>query len=236
MSDETIFTSGEQTPVQATGEQPKPTIVLPDSVKDLVGEGKKYASVEKALEALVHAQNHISNIEVENRELREKMEKAKSAEEVYAAVQEAAKKEKETPAPVKVDEGVIAELLDRKLAEQRAKEAAEANVATVKKALQDKYGEKAEEVYRTRAAELGIGVEFMNGLAAKSSSAVLEYFGLKPSAASVPSRTAGSLNTEALASIHRPSTPPKSVMAGATTKDVTNAWQEAKKRVLEGNQ
>lgn len=232
MTDSTIFDGDGQTPNTSAVEPPKPTINLPDSVKDLVGEGKKYATVEKALEALVHSQNHIATIEADNRAMREKVEKAVSAEDVYATVQELIKKERETHVPVSVDESAIAAMLDRKIAAQREKETTDANVAAVRKALRDKFGEKAEEAYRNRAVELGIGVEFMNGLAAKSPAAVLEYFGVKPNAASVPPRTSGSLNTDALANIHQPQKPARSVMGGSTTKDVTNAWLDAKKRVL----
>ena len=232
MTDSTIFNDDGTTPNQPVVEAAKPTITLPDSVKDLVGEGKKYASVEKALEALAHSQAHIATIEADNKVLREKAEKALTTEDVYATVQELIKKESETRSPVVVDEGMIAEMLDRRIAAQRERETTEANVAAVRKALRDKFGDKAEEAYRSRAAELGIGVEFMNGLAAKSPAAVLEYFGVKPNAASVPARTSGSLNTDALANIHQPQKPVKTVMGGATTKDVTNAWLEAKKRVM----
>lgn len=233
MTDEvTIFGEGA-TPTTPEGTAPAP-LALPDSVKDLVGPGKKYATVEKALEGLAHSQNHIATLETENRTLREKTEKALSVDQVYETVQELLAKERMTSAPTAVDEATIAGLLDRTLTAREQAAAKKANVETVKAALKDKFGDKAEESFKAKAAELGVGVGFLNDLAAASPKAVLEYFGTKP-AASLPPRTSSTVNTDALSATPRPPGTLPSVMAGATTKQVTSVWAELKKRRMEGN-
>ena len=58
---------------------PAPTgIKLPDEALDLIGEGKKYGSVEAALKALPHAQKHIATLEAEAQALREQLAKEKA--------------------------------------------------------------------------------------------------------------------------------------------------------------
>lgn len=238
MTEQTIFnedgTPQKQEEGAPSGEvvTPKPAISLPDNVKDLVGDGKKYASVEKALEALGHSQEHIARIEAENAELRGKMQGGLSTEEVYAAVQELLEKEKgKTSQPPSLDEAGIASLLDRKLAEREAATVKARNIDTVKKALRDKFGDKAEEAYINKAKELGIGVNFLNSLAEASAPAALEYFGLKPGAAASINKTTSSVNTAALSAAQKPNDPPPRIMQGATTQDMTAAWQRAKKNL-----
>ena len=77
MADEILF-AGELTPDPANAAPT--TVSIPDNVKDLIGEGKKYATLEKALEALGHSQAHIAKIEADNAELRAKAEKAVDSE------------------------------------------------------------------------------------------------------------------------------------------------------------
>lgn len=229
MTDATIFDDQPATPPANEVTPPvAPTIVLPDSVKELVGPGKKYTSVEKALEALAHSQNHIATLEADNRTLREKAESAVTVDTVYETVQELLKKERSTSGSAPLDEAALGSVLDRKLTEREANAKRAGNVESVKSALTGKFGEKASEVFRAKAEELGLSVQTLNELAATSPKAALEYFGVKPTG--VPSRPSSTVNTEALAS--RPSDPPKikTVMGGATTKEVVATWQEIKKR------
>lgn len=226
MSDETIFggnggsDQGSQTP--PTPQAPQ----LPDNVAALVGEGKKYASVEKALEALPHAQEHISRLEVELAELRKANEGSRSAEEVLRAIQEL-KEKPQTPAgaALSADDitNLVAPLLDKTLAARDAQAKAASNAAEVTKALSTKYGEKAEEQYKAKAAELGISVKRLNELASESPKAVLAYFGTTPAQ---PAPTQGGVNTTGFQS-QQPPAKPKSVMYGASTAEAVAAWRAA---------
>lgn len=231
MTEATIF-DAPPTPPSDQGAPPPPAIVLPDSVKELVGEGKKYATVEKALEALAHAQTHIATIEQDNRTLREKVEGAMSVEKVYETVQELLSKERPTGA-APLDEASIASVLDRKLTEREQNARRAANVESVKQALAGKFGDKASEQFRAKAEELGLSVQTLNELAATSPKAALEYFGVKPN--SVPGRPSSTVNSEALQTRPPEQRPAKTVMGGATSKEVTAAWQTIKERYTKGN-
>lgn len=227
MSDNKLFDDPQTTPEGDANAQPQPaTLVLPDPLKDLVGEGKKYASVEKALESIPHAQAHIQKLEQELKELREAVAKARGVDEVYNTVQDLLKQETATPVPAVVDEDSLAAILDRKLAEREAAKRAQANREAVKKALVEKYGEKAKEAYESRLKELGLGEQFVDSLIAHSPAAALELFGLKGSTPKAPAPSLSSVNTAALNSTPKEQ-PVKTVMGGATTQEIIAAWRAA---------
>lgn len=228
MTDATIFSDGTTPP---NGEAAKPVITLPDSVKDMIGEGKKYASVEKALEALAYSQRHIETLESETRTLREKVAEAASTEDVVRTVQDllAAERAKTgVTAPV-VDEAALSGLLDRKLTEREQRVRETENVSAVKSALLEKHGDKADEFYRERAKELGVTTEFLNSVVASSPAAARELLGLKPATASSAgaSHSRGTIRTEALDTTNTGSggQQKKSVMGGATTSELVDRWK-----------
>lgn len=223
MTDESIFDDGV---TQPNIEQPAELkIVLPDSVKDLVGPGKKYATVEKALEALTPSQTHIQKLEQELKELREGQQHGVDMETVYATVQDLLAKERETRVAPVVDESSLAGVVDRALTAAQQRAQATQNVAVVKDELRKKFGDKAGEAFKAKAEELGVGIAFLNDLAARSPKAVLEFFGGKPNASA---RTHSSINTEALNTRPQPPVEGKSVMNGASAKEVDAAWARIK--------
>ena len=198
-----------------------PTVVLPDEVKDLVGEGKKYGSVEAALKALPHAQSHIARLEAEAKELREKLARQAAFDETVTALNPAAKTTATPFDPKELDS-----VLDRKLQERAEQQAREANIAEFKSAMAAKFGDKAKEVYETKAKELGVGVEFLTAMVAKSATAGKEIFGLKNAANVTTTTPGGKVNTAALPT--DPSQPVKTVMGGAKTSDMVAAFRQAK--------
>jgi hypothetical protein len=224
MPDTTIFSEG-QTP---DGNIAKPAVTLPDSVKDLIGEGKKYTSVEAALAALPHAQSHIQRIEEENKQLREKAGTAVSTEEVLQSVRELLAAERSaTPGKV-VDEATIAGVIDRTLTAREEAANQQRNKEAVMTAMRNKYGDKAEEMYKSRAAELGMSVEYLNSLSRTSATAALELLGVKPTASPSVNPSKGSLNTEAFRTQNIPPQRKNIMTGGATTKDMLEAWRAAK--------
>lgn len=221
MSD-SIF-DGDGTTLPAPSTPPSPP-ALPDHLKELVGEGKKYATVDKALESIPHAQAHISKLEQEMAQLREKVAEAAAVDEVYKKLMDSMNKTGEATPPTVagLDEASVLALLERREAEAVAK----ANVSRVKDALVGKYGDKAEEVYKAKAQELGVTPQFLNEVVRKSPKAAEELFGIKGK--EIPSgTTTGSIRTDAL-NDNRPPAKPKTVMGGATTEDVIAAWRAAK--------
>jgi hypothetical protein len=220
---------GNQTTTQDTTVTPAPDLskILPDSLKDMVGEGKKYASVEKALESIPHAQSHIERLETELKDMRSKVESSVATNEVYDTVKKLLEAERKTPEGGKWDEATLAELLDRKLTERDTLAKQQANVQSVKKALEDKYGDTAKEVYNKKAEELGVSVKFLNDVVAASPNAAFELFGVnKSNSTSVPAGTRSTVNTDAFKP--QPPTQKASIMGGADTADMVAAWRAAK--------
>lgn len=230
MSEETIFGGGNPNPDNGNGAPPPNAQApqLPDNVAALIGEGKKYASADAALAALPHAQEHISKLEAELAELRQKQAGSQSAEEVLRAIEELKKAQAtQHGAPFNPDDlaSLVTPLLDKQLAAREASVRAKANAAEVTKALTDKYGEKAEEQYKAKATELGISVARLNELASESPRAVLAYFGT--SQAPSPPPSSGTVNASSFSHNNQPPAKPKSVMYGASTADAVGAWRAA---------
>lgn len=224
MSDETLFAEATATTEAAAAPQTQQPS-LPEEVMALVGTGKKYATVEDALKSVPHAQTHIARLEQEMQELRERAAQAKAIDDVYEALTSRQQGEQQVTAsaPI-VDERFIDAVLERKLEEQKRAEEKRVNLSKVRESLTTKYGEKAAEVFKKKAEELGINESFLTDLAAKSPVAALELFGANAKekvATSVPS---GSINPQAFVQNQQPA-PPKAVMAGASTSDLLNAWR-----------
>lgn len=225
MSNENLFDEGTtNTNIEQTATT---TIAIPDNVKDMIGDGKKYSSVEKALEALGHSQAHIAKIEQENAQLRDKAGQAVDSQELYKTVQELLEKERETHGSAPLDVASLEALLDRKLTDRETQKIEKDNASTVKDALVKKYQtkEKAQEVFDARAKELGIDLTKM---AKTSPRAALELLGIKSDSSPTPGVTRGGVNTEALK--HTQEAAPvqhKSVMGGHTTNQLLDAWRAA---------
>lgn len=221
MSDENIFDD------QTTVAKETPAVVIPDEVKDLIGPGKKYASLEAALKSIPHAQSHISTLESEMRELRAKVEQGKPSEDVLAAVQEllAAEREKTPGAAVPDVESLVRDVLGRELTAREQQKIAESNLAKVNAAMKEKYGDKAKEMLAAKAAEIGVGVEFLTSVIAKSADAGLRMLGLDAPKQQTVSSSKGSINTAALNVREAPSAPKKLLTGAATMKDWTEEWR-----------
>jgi hypothetical protein len=148
---------------------------LSDKVSELVGEGKKYATEAEALNALVHAQTHISTIETENQTLREKLDNAKKVEDVLskldAQVDNATTNTQQEVDPVDIDA-----LLEEKLT-LREKQAVQINNKnSVNSKMVEMFGDKAQDQMLTKANELGMTVEQMQATAENSPNAFLAWF------------------------------------------------------------
>jgi hypothetical protein len=224
MSEENLFaedTATTETPAAPQTQQPS----LPEEVLALVGTGKKYATPEDALRSVPHAQAHIARLEEEMRELRERAAQAKAIDDVYEALTSRQQSESvaTTIAPV-VDERFIDAVLERKLEEQKRAEEKRVNLNKVKDTLTAKFGEKAPEVFKKKAEELGINEGFLTDLAAKSPVAALELFGANAKEKVSTAVPSGSINPQAFVQNQQPA-PPKAVMAGASTSDLLSAWR-----------
>ena len=210
--------------------QPTP-IVIPDAVQHLVGEGKKYATLDLALAALEPAQLHIDKIQAENAELRASNEKARAQEDILADWKAQISEQTPVPSPQVVSSPTqtpeaIGMMVNQQMEAIAAKAAAKANTEEVTAAMTQHYGDaaKAEAAYIAQAAEMGLGVAGMNTLSAQSPKAVLKMLGITKQSSPAPTPSHGSVNT---ATLNPTSTPVarKSVMAGASHAEQKAAWK-----------
>jgi hypothetical protein len=193
-------------------------------VEDLIGEGKKYATSEKALESLPHKELLIDSLQKQVKELHDELSKAKALEEVL----ESLKKPQETPATSRQEPSASAEsskelearllaALEAKVSERVAEAVPKAaseqseqriraeNRQAVSAALQSAFGDTAPQVLAEKAKELGVTVQELGALSERSPKAVLAYFQVQGSAGT------GSVNTQS------------STQSGAQ-KEGTYAW------------
>lgn len=182
MSDINVFS--EQTP--------------PNPLDALVGEGRKYKSVEDLAKAVEFKEQHINQIEAENAQYRANLQ-----EQIELQRQ----RSQEAPPPPQSGQGqseVDLEQRIRNTLEQTDREKRVAtNVNEVSQKLVDVYGtpEKANEVVKQKAAELGVSIQFLMDSAAQSPKAFYAQIGLNEGnrhAASIN----GKVNPEALANLN----------------------------------
>lgn len=165
---ETIFGDTKNT----TEEQPPASISLPDEVRDLIGEGKKYQNTEEALKALYHSQNHISTIEEENKEMREQIKSHESAKELLDEMKNSSTPTGET----NIDPSAINQMISENLTQREQQQKLTDNMQFVDKQMKQLYGDKAENVLTSKATELGMSIDQMANVAANSPNAFLNWF------------------------------------------------------------
>jgi len=163
-----------------------PEVTGAEALANLVGEGKKYATVEDMAKGAVNAQHHIGTLEQETATLREQSGNNKGVEEVLAAI-----KGIQQPAAQLTEQQQVA-LLDQQAQHQQPKELTVAeqvaaafsardtqviadteasNRATLIKQLGETYGVEASALYEQVGNDLGINLD---ELAGKSPTAVMK--------------------------------------------------------------
>jgi uncharacterized protein YfcZ (UPF0381/DUF406 family) len=198
---------------------------VPPEVANLVGPGKKYATIEAALKSILPAQVHIGTIEQDNADLRKKLEaleaERKNVDDVLAEIKGGQEKTVTTESnPDSIAERVLDTLDKRKEAT-----AATLNLQASSDALIAKFGSKeaAQKALTDKAESLGLTVPDLMHTAAKSPAAFLVYFDTKLEPR-VPNPT-GSVNTDAL-NVHG---------RGNQPAEGTYAWFQALRKVKGDN-
>lgn len=136
-----------------------PGNVSADLMTELVGEGKKYKTVEDLARSRLEADIHIKRVETENAEMREKLAKAASVEDILAAVKaQGAVSANETPDPedrTTASPGLTTEQVAKIVAEQvsgiRTKEVRDTNRSKANAEMIRLFGDKAQEVFLKEA-------------------------------------------------------------------------------------
>lgn len=191
---ETITQPQTQPELAQSVVQPDPNSLFADQLAGIKADDgrQKYADVTTALASLPHAQTHITEQAARIAELEAQVNKQEGMESILEQLK-SQQPAAATPAATGIDETSLATLLDAKLAERDATQTANSNQAAVLSKLSTKYGDKAEELFNSKAATLGVSVGFLSDLARKAPDAVLAYFNEATPVATNP--TQGTVNT-----------------------------------------
>lgn len=246
MSDQTVFSN--ETPNNPQGEVTQPSPVNPDNLfKDQLtaitnerGE-QKYDSVPKALDALKHSQDFISQLQqeaaskdAELTKLREEAAKAQAVEDVVSRLTTA---QDVTATTVQgLDEEGATALFQQLTAQQTAQQAEANNFKAVNTALIEKFGspEAANKIVLEKAAELGTSPAELERLSKTQPKMVLALFGgitQKPvtnSPAQPSVNSDGFLGKKVEEGLAKPE---KSLLSGATYKEQLAYLKQIREKV-----
>ena len=251
MSDPTSIFNGQsqETPATQNTQQGVPPAQPNDDLSTLLGAirnergEQKYRTVHDALTALQHSQEYIPELSQKLKQQEQELAEAKAAaakvseleQIVLTLAQEKNKPSQETPTQTGLDPSQVEELISKTLTKRQQEEKAKENVASVTTAVRQAFGEKAEEVFYGRAAELGMSQEQFNTLAATTPKAVLKLLGLEAKVPQGFQSTTSSINTAGMSPrqesyIGRNSKP---MLVGATFDDLRQENINARKMVDE---
>lgn len=177
-----------------------------NALSELVGEGKKFSTVEELAASKLSADQHIAKLEAEAKErnatlaeLQQKAEGAASVEEILKALSGSQTEGKETPAPT-LDEQSIDEIITRRLSEQERSRIAKANLKSANDAVVNALGDltAAQTAVNKKAQQIGMTAAELAGIAAKSPSAFLQIMGIDKPSSDKPAPVKGTVNPEAV--------------------------------------
>ena len=160
---------------------------LPENpLEVLVGEGKKFKSVEDLAKGKIKSDNFIKQLQNELAELRDQVGKHQTMEEIKTQILSSLKQEKPLEQPVqppthepndsdKVDvESLVATLLEKREIETRQK----TNKQVVQDALEKKFGADAQLILNQKAKELSVSLDYLAKVAHESPSAFFRLVGI----------------------------------------------------------
>ncbi len=251
MSDQSsIFKDqSQETPVQPVTPQGVTTAPLDDDLSTLLGAIKnergeqKYRSVKDALNALQHSQDYIPELSQKLKQQEQELLAAKEAaakvseleQIVLSLAQDKNKPSNETPSQSGLNEAQVADLVSRTLSKRQQEDNERVNVKTVVDSMRQAFGEKADEVFYSKAAELGMSQEQINTLAAATPKVVLKLLGIEERKQDTFRPNSSSINTAGLAPKTNSyiSRNDKPLLVGATFEDLRNEAQNSRKMVEE---
>lgn len=230
MSD-SIFEGSTEPVVPAVPSTPN---AVPTELADLVGEGKKYSSVEAALKSIPHAQSHIGLIETENARLKAELEQRRTTEDLLEDIRNGiVQPSAVSPTAPVLDQTQIESTIEALLTRKEQTRLEQLNVNAVISEFTKVFGDrvKGEEEFIKLAAETGMSIPTLNRLAATSPAAVLRLAGIGTKKEVSPAKVSGSLNTENFQQGNTVEPSAKVKMVGASTKDITAAIRNAREIV-----
>jgi len=149
MTDATIFNGEGSTNPEAS--KPAATTAS-DMFTALVGEQQKYKTPEDLAKAYASADQFIEQLKEENRKLREQTAQAKTIDEVLERMsQQDRKPVEDTPPPQGLDPNAVQQLVEKTLRERQVQDSRTQNLLKADRLMKDKFGDKAEQIFKQRA-------------------------------------------------------------------------------------
>lgn len=164
----------------------KPEETRGEYLDRLVGEGKKFKTVEDLARGKYEADAYVERLTEEQKELRAELEKRVGLEEKLDSLLKAQegrdRKPNDPPAGKQVDDLDIDKLIDGKLSERAKAEQERTMFQESQKAVVDHFGgdaEQARQFVAKRAQELGVTPEYLGSRAKESKQAFLALVGIQ---------------------------------------------------------
>lgn len=182
---------------------------------------QKYSSVEAALQSIPHAQAKIIELQQNIESLQAELAQRKGVEQMLDALQQPAEPVIPQQPVAQLDPADIDSRIEQLLKQREQQAVAQQNLQTVEQTLTAQFGDKAKEVFASKAAELGVSVEYLMQQASQAPKLVLGQFAVAPQAPQAqPVRS----------TVMPPSGPTvnpaiKPVMYGASTKDTVASYR-----------
>lgn len=155
--DKELFQGSSSTPTDDAGKEKPAASKGGDPTQEalamLVGEGRKYKTVEELAKGYVNADEHIEVLKSDNEKLKQEAAKGKTINEVLERIEQSRKPAGDTTSGsakgVSVED--IERLVDARLTGRETALTRSANIGKAEAALSAKYGDKAKEVYAQKA-------------------------------------------------------------------------------------
>lgn len=230
-----LFNQNPVVDQQPTAPQNDPLNDLLASIKNETG-APKYKDIPTALGALQHSQAFIDQLKAEKTaqeaellRLKLELEKRSAVEDVVNRLAQNSSNAGTTNPQVLTPEQ-IAELVQNQLTQHSSTTTKQANLRSVNETLIARFGDKAGEMLKAKADELGLTVQELGELAQKTPKAVLAYF---PQSQQQSSNSTG-LNTSAFQNapqLNDIPVPSKSLLSGASSKEQAAYMAEIRKNI-----
>lgn len=177
-----------------SGEPTTPVSEDKSFLEELVGEGRKYADAEALAKSRIHADNHISQLEKDNEELRQELLKRQGMEEFYERLKNARSEpepttpeptsegERQTGQPNEISQDYVRSLVNEAVSEFVSAEQQNRNKDYVMGELEKRMGPGYQAKMRERAAQLGESTQDLSEMAMKKPQVFLELMAPQVSA------------------------------------------------------
>ena len=196
MTDGSIFTDDKSAATStdtATGQEEQTSSSIQtqsDMVAALVGEGKKYKTVDDLAKAYISADEFIEKLKLENHELREKTTAAKTIDDVLERLNQRQNIENADQQPSVTD---LTKLVEQAVTGLETKKQRESNLLKADKLMKEMYGEKAGDKFAELASTPELKTAYMQLASVDPDKFVSLFSGGKPPSTGV--ETSSGVNT-----------------------------------------